>query len=322
MAVQKIVIRNEEEAWAAFQQAIEDKLPSGAQIDFEGWPVLHIRLQGELFHSTITTEVMGGFIDLERQLRRAYALMMYGSSGDRLKERDKQALRVVVKVGEGSSEFWARVDRAIQHLADMVKGMDSKDRAKTILGIALVIGGVVAWKGWLENQAQALALDAQQFTSAQETQRMQLMAEVFKENTQLRIIQREADEHYNTRLRSFREADGVVIDDVELDKEQIHKLSRTPRDTSVDIRIESDFLIDRVGTREPRGFTLTIREVQPPYREFSALAASDRLTMAQFDVLKDAAFAKQPITLRINARDLRGDVVGAEVWGVGSMASR
>lgn len=284
--------------------------------------MLHVHLKGKPFDSTITTEVMGGFIDLERQLRQAYALALYGSGSHRLKERDKQALRIVVKVEPGSSEYFAWLDSSLQHLADMVKGMDSKYRAATILGIALTIGSVVAWKFWLDNQARARELDAQQFASAQETERMRLLAEVAQENTELRILQREVDEHYNTRLRSLREAETADVGGVVLDNDQIKRLSRAPRSTSSHDRFESEFLIDKVGTREPRGFMLALREVVPPYREFSALAASDQLTLAQFDALKEAAFAKQPIKLRINSRNLRGAIVDAEVRNVTTLAAR
>ena len=63
MAAAPIRIHNEEEAWNAFLAAVEGSDvfdQADARIEFDGWPELHIKLRGEPFDSSITTEVMGG----------------------------------------------------------------------------------------------------------------------------------------------------------------------------------------------------------------------------------------------------------------------
>src|SRR5690606_7981801 len=102
-----IVVRNDQDALALLEQLIEGADIKYEQVTFEDWPRLQLNVKGERYNSTITPELMKAFLELQSAINKSYALARYSASSRNLRDAEREELKLVVKVSEGSSEFFA-----------------------------------------------------------------------------------------------------------------------------------------------------------------------------------------------------------------------
>ena len=74
-------------------------------ICFDGWPILHINVKGEKYHSSVNTNLISGMMTIIEEIQRSYSLIKYGTSNlSKLTNEDKQNLDVIFNIAEGSSD--------------------------------------------------------------------------------------------------------------------------------------------------------------------------------------------------------------------------
>lgn len=105
-----IVIEDAESFWNVVddflqREVAEPGLDMPIDLDFQGWPYLHINVTGEKFHSSLTSSMVYGLASMHESFQRAYALAKYGTSNlQRLTNEDKQSLDIIFKIKEGSTD--------------------------------------------------------------------------------------------------------------------------------------------------------------------------------------------------------------------------
>jgi hypothetical protein len=316
-----IVIENENDAWLLLEKVLKEGMPEGPfDLIFKNWPVLEFRLKGEKFDSSLTVKVMQGFVDLQKNLNSAYSQLKYNRpSAVGLSAAEREKLEIVVKVDKGSSLFKVDLQPAAEALLQGVAGkMTGTEIIITVLGVSLIAGGVICAKAYFESQRQIKQIDVVPLLSTQETERLKIFAQAVKKNEKLGIIYEDAEETYDSILRGASEADYLEIGGQKIHKDLIEDLIRQKRSRSVDVQLNGMYRILKVDSSKPEDFLVEVRS-QEDGSTFTAKLEDKWVFRREtnLELLKNAEWGKAQVFLRINGKELRGNINQAVILDVG-----
>jgi hypothetical protein len=100
--------------------------------------------------------MMEAFLELQRTIYRAHTFLASDTGDLRTLSRDeKELFEFRVQVEPGSSDYKIDLTDIIKSLgSEVINKMDSTHIVVLVLGVALIIGGVVAWKAWLKAKTE------------------------------------------------------------------------------------------------------------------------------------------------------------------------
>lgn len=315
-------ISSEADAWALLEKTLTEGVPEGPfDLVFNNWPVLEFRLRGDKFESSLTVKVMEGFVDLQKKINRAYAQMRYNkptSVGLTVEEKDQ--LQIIVYVDEGSSIFKIDLQDAMEtFLKGAINNMTGKEIVVTILGISLIYGGVTCTKAYFEHEREMKQIETTSFLSDQETQRMEVFAKALGEKNELHLAADDAVETYNKILKGASEADILVIGDTEISREVIQDLVKQKRSRSEETQLNGIYRVQKIDNTNVDGFFITLKSEEDG-RTFTAKLEDKWFFRREANVkqLEDALWDRKPVYLRVNGKELRGEVTQAVILDVGN----
>lgn len=189
-----LTIKSEEEAWKILEsvkaQGINGTL-QGTDIRFENWPTLSIYIEKPPISSSISPPLMEAVLELQSELYRSLAELKYGHrDGRRLSDDDRRRFEIAVQVKGGSSSISSGFNDIFNSFVTGAVGKMSPEQLMiSVIAIALAAAGTLAYKHYLnvqrdirykqiEKEASAELLKGVEALSAQETKRMELMAEI------------------------------------------------------------------------------------------------------------------------------------------------
>lgn len=322
-----LVISNEIDAFNVLELIKEksDDFFNDAQVSFQNWPQLTMRLRGDGFHGTISPTVMSGFIDFQKSIYRAYALAKYNSVNiNKLTKEEKRELEFFVSVEESCSLFGVDFQAALEKL---MENAGSKLSRKDVLGIALVLGigffGESAYSTYMEDRKHERELAAKteeqramyenmRFASEEETKRMQLLYNLGKQNAQISNIQEYSYQAKTALVKASRAADSVELASVEFDGEVADDLVKNARKTALNVRLDGRYRILNVDSSNVDVFKVKVRDLDSR-DEFIAIVQDETLESRYKNLIKDAEWSKKAISLAINAKELGGEIRQATI---------
>lgn len=311
--VRDIVIRSEEDAYAILELAKDNKVPPYGNIVFDGWPTLSIYLQGDKFHQSITPTVMRGLLEFQRGIYQSYASAKYDAPAKRLSEEEKKALEIRVDVRNGSSDFGINYqDLAVKLIEQLGAKMDPNNVLIAVVTIAVLYFGSSAYKAYLEQRkeirskeitddTQKATLQALQFTSTQETERMKIMAELSRANHRIENIGRIAYDTHSEVIKTLAAGDNSAIEGIEVGPEIAEALTKNARRKSSEVRLDGVYKLLRIDWSNPEKFKVKVRNVKT-LLEIDAEVQDDSLTGKYKEALREAEWARSPVWLQINAK--------------------
>jgi hypothetical protein len=154
----RIQIKNESDAWELLERATSGELfPDDVQLDFVGWPVFQMGVQGKDWDCTVPTRVMSPLLDVQKDINRAYANVRYGATNLRkLQDEERDDLEVVIKVKKGSSLFDAELWKQLSFIAQAAVGrMNGTEIVVTVLGLGLLFTAPVCMRDQIQTCAVA-----------------------------------------------------------------------------------------------------------------------------------------------------------------------
>jgi hypothetical protein len=319
MDINTLTIANENDAWALLKETLQEGMPEGPfKLDFENWPILQIKLTGENFESSLTTQVMKGLLELQANFNRAYMQLRYGEgTTKRLTDEEKKSLEIVFKIQPGSSDILVKFEAAMKTIfVEALKNMTGTQAVITVLGLGMMVASPVVINDYLENQREIKEIEATSFISQQETRRMEIFADAMTRNEELRAIKDDTDETYNTILRSSKSAETVKLGNTELDQVMAQDLVRPTRDRAIETQLNGLCRILTVNSSLESGFKVEV-EFEDGRRFWAALEEGILLTREKNkQLIQTAEWGKTPIYLMMNCRDLRGDISKATIVDV------
>lgn len=308
-----IVITSEEDAYNILRAAKDGELTPFGKLVFQGWPTLNIYLQGEKFHQSITPTVMRGLLEFQKGIYQSYAAAKYDLPTKRLSEEERKALEIRVDVSDGSSDLDINFQELAVKLIEQIGGkMDPVHALVTVVSIAVLYFGTSSYKSYLENRkdirareitddTQKKTLEAMQFASAQETERLKILTDLAKNDHRIENISRIAYEAQTEIVKSMAAGDKASIDGIELPPGLAESLTRNARRKSTEVRLDGVYRLVKLDWTDPLKFRVRVFSIETG-TEFDADVQDDSLTGKYKEYLREAEWSRAPVSLKINAK--------------------
>lgn len=186
MLIKKIEIKSEEDAWRSLQMALANEIGEFDLIEFSGWPVFKLTIEGKDFNGTIPTRIMPPILELQREIHRIYCKAKYNTENTKLlKPDERDFLELIVQIKPGSTKFVTELFKALN---EIIKNSHMTGAQATILlvSIAAMLTASIGWKDWLANRERAHGQEVTVQMSKQETERLKLVTEALSRIPELR----------------------------------------------------------------------------------------------------------------------------------------
>lgn len=318
MSAAEWVIQNEDDAWDLLKAACSDKAFEALNIKFENWPILDIKLTGDLFDSNLSTKMMEGFIELQKNVNRTYAKLYYNYANSRgLTNEDKERIELFVQVYSGSAGY--KVDLQ-QIFETFVKGVAGKMTGKQVVILAISGGlmwtGHSAWTSYLEHQKDIKGIEMKQLSDVQETTRMKIFADAIKQEPQVATIKADAEEMYNIILKASANAKTVQIPGAKIKGSEAKLLVRATRAPSQEINLSGDYRVVKIDNTNPDHFIVKVNDG----KEMVFSAKLDQSVIISRDqnkkILEEALWSREPVRLMIKGIKVRDEITQATILEV------
>jgi len=327
-------IKNEDDAIKVLQQYYsgsvqDDKL---VEFEFDGWPSLDVRLVGDKYKGTITPTVMGGFIELQKEVYRTFAYAKYGSfNTNKLTQKERDELELRVSVKDGSSRFTIDFQALlVSFMENSMSKLTGKQMVFTVLSMALMFAGNTAYKSFLDdrknirshelslrkednNAKEKKALvDAMSFMSVQEIKRLEIMNKIIDSNSYSANVKAHAQNAHIELVKSFKKADTIEIADAVLDADEIKELIKNVKKEFNQVRLDGTYRILTVDSSESEVFKVKVINTITDKR-FTALVRDETLQNEYKTIIKNAEWSKKRVDLAITAKEFNDEIKEATI---------
>lgn len=318
----ELVINSESEAFKVLEAALNRELRDlPCSIRFEGWPILVIKLEGEGYDSTITSDMASGLVELQHAINRAYARAVHSSTNARvLTDHERREIQFKAKVRQGSSLIEVNLGEFAETVATALVGkMEPLHWVVTVLGLAAVAGSVAAYKAYLRHRSEDKKLTegtARDIAlSQEETKRLRVMASATREIPLLENAREDFDEARHGIVKGTGDAQQITVSGIPLDHTSAQIITMSKRTASRELQLNGHYEIRKVEWQPDGEVRLTVHNVDT-HREFSASLNDGSLEKSQTELLQEAEWKRSTIYLSINASELRGEITKATIVGV------
>lgn len=284
------------------------------------------QINGEKFNRSLTPSVMKGFVEMQAQINKSYALAKYGVPDVRkLTKEELDALEIEVTVEQGSSIVEINIDGFLTKLTqELVGKMNATEIMFTVLGAAVIWGGVTVFKRFLDNRKDIrlaeIAKDGEkehlrtmQIMSEQETKRLRVISEMIAEKPLLDNMDRMSYDAKTQMVKSFVRSDNAQIDGVTIDSEMAKELVTNARRRSSEMRIDGIYRIEEVNNTDPESFKVKVRRVDTDQRLTCVVQDVFLDESGNKEALQRAEWERKPVHLSINAKHVDGDIKSAVI---------
>lgn len=318
--VATIKLMTEADAWNFLETTLKGKIPIEAdlfQLSIGNWPVLHLKLEGEKFHSSITSKMMTAFLDLQKNIYRTYAKMQYDLGNGRLLTNDeKAALELVVEVNPGSSEYFAKFEELGKKL---VEGAIHKMEGRHFVILGVV--GLLCWSsttvinGYIASQVDAKKSEVQLALSKEESRRLEIMKEAGRQVPYVNVSREMSEEVINKMFKGAVSANSISIGGHKYTKQQVVEIVRPERTISNETRLDGTYRILKVDSSKADFFKVELQGENG--KRFWAVLQDATVTKERNkELLQEAEWSKSPIDLMINGREVKGEISSAAILDV------
>lgn len=317
-----IKVSSEADAFRLIEQSLNHELGyQPYKVIFDKWPVLTIKLEGEGYESTITSDMASALVELQHAINRSYARLVHDSSNSRsLTAVERDALKFKAKVEKGSSLIEVNLGEWMEKLSiALVNKMSPEQMIMTVLGVAALGGSVLAYKAYLRHKSEDKKVDAAMqeriALSQEETRRQGILARALTANPTLGYVQEDFDVARTEVLKGVGDADSLTISGVPLDNGTAVAVARAKRVESKQMQLNGNYEIVQVNWQQEGEIRIKV-VAEATGRAFVATLVDQSIEQDQVALLKDAEWSRSPIYLSINATELRGEITTAAIVGV------
>ena len=315
-------VTSEADAFKLIEKALNKELGyQPYRLCFENWPVLSIKLEGEGYESTITPDMAAALVELQHAMNRTYARLVHQSANARvLSIEERDSLKFKAKVEKGSSLVEVNLGEWAEKLSTaLVDKMSPEQVVLSVVGVAAVAGGTLAYKWYLRHKSEDKKVEADMQArvalSAEETKRHEILTKALTARPEIDHARQYFDAARTDVLKGVADADTVTVAGVKLDNATAHAVARAKRSESKEIQANGNYQILRVDWHQEGEARFKVLNVDT-HREFMASLIDESLEHEQIKLLQQAEWERSQIYLSINATELRGEITTATIVGV------
>jgi len=253
---------------------------------------------------------MRSLVDLQGHLNRVYAEVVYGKSAKSLTAEERNALEIVFKVEEGSSNVVADFSGFFVELGkNAMEKMTGKQVVTVVLGVAALWGSASSYESYLSGQEK----------TQEEENRHKITLQLIQNQPRLMEIQNEQVATYTNILKSVSDAQQVTLDKTILNSSMLEKITKQERQTTELKRIDGLYLISSLK-RKQYSYKIDVLRMTDE-KIIPTELFKGHLSINEMDKLMKAFTAETPISLNVVGR-VRGDVVtSANIVGINDKAN-
>lgn len=308
-----IVIRSESDAYKVLHLAAKGKIPDYNALIFDGWPSLNIYLKGPKFHQSITPTVMKGLLEFQKSIYRSYAVAGFGDPSKRLTDEEKKDLEIKIDVKKGSSQFDINFTEIATKLIEALGArMSPTEVLCTVVSVAALYFGNSAYRSFLETRkevklkeisdaTQRQTLESLQFASAQETRRVQIIADLAKQQPRISEVREIASESHAEIVKTLTAGEQARVGDVPLSPEVAGTLIQGARRKAHDVRLDGRYKIQKIDWSDPLRFKARIYS-QKSGVIIDAEVQDQSMNGKHKKAIQDAEWSRKEVDLKINAK--------------------
>lgn len=320
-------IESEEQAWDILRKALDGALDleDAVILDFANWPNLDVYLPETPISGSISPTMMAAFIEFQKSINRSYALIT-SDTGDlrTLSKIERDNLEIRVKITEGSSGYVADLAKPLESIGiEAIGKMESTHLVITILGLALIAGGTIAFTAWLKSRTQQRKdeledaekqrwLEAQQAALHAGTDHMNILARAMKTQPLLVDIDATVDEARAHLLKSVAEEGGGRMYQTNVDRDFASEVSCQKRRQGEQIRMVGNYRLAKIDATLTDGFRVTLIDEKSGL-EFAAMLQDALVSEKHQEVIDHAKWNRTSFYAEIKARKLGTRVVDAVI---------
>ena len=323
-------VSSEEEAWKLLSAATatdwsEEHREEPIVLDFGKWAKLNIHLPETVIDGSMTPTMMEAFIELQKAIYRSYNLVSSEPHDLRyLTSAERERLEFRVEVNKGSSDYQADFTAILEKLGlEAIGKMDSQSLVTVVLGTALIIGSVVAFRSWLQARAETRereldsddrkeAMAIARAAIAGNTENTKILAAAIARQPILADIDAVVEPAREKLVQAVGREGGGDLYGVPVSSSLAGELSAQKRQQSQEVLIKGKFRVVRVDTTSPDGFRVTLIG-DAVSNEVTATLTEYLISTDHREAIRRAEWGKKPVYVEMKARKLRDRIIEAEV---------
>lgn len=316
-------ISSEADAFKLIEKALQHQIgDQPCKLNFENWPILTLKLEGEGYDSTITPDIAEALVSLQHALDRSYARLVHDLATSRgLSLEEREGLKFKAKVESGSSLVEINLGEWAERVGVALIGKMTPDQLVTMVAtLAVVAGSTIAYKLFLKARSEDKKVEAgvqeRVLLSQEETKRHTLLVQALTGSPKLADAAQDFDQARVDLLKGVGDADTLTVSGITLNRVEANTVARAKRSESKAIQANGPYRILDVGLSHENEVRLKVSDATTG-REFVASFTDDSLNQSQIAMLQNDVWKREPIYLSINATELRGQITTAVVVGVG-----
>ena len=317
-------VDSKETAISVIQAAMQDVfLGENVKLDFDHWPILHLKYTGPKFAGTITPDIAQAIVDLQEVLNRSYTLAINHTSSLRsLSDEDRRALQVVAKVDEGSSIVEVNLGNWAEKLStDLVGKMTGTEIVITVLGVAIVVTAGWLLKNHLKNRSEEKKLgierDERIALTREETRRLEVVTVAMSGNSVVRETEALSEATRDSLLKSAFDAETFSVQDgLTITGEDARRTYRAKRREPLEVQLNGSYSIKSFSWADDYESARVRVQREEDKMEFPAELSVSALTQDQKNKFKDATFDNARVYLKVNATVLNDQITTARIVSV------
>lgn len=317
-----IKVGSEEDAFRLIEQSLNQEMGHQPyRVVFDKWPILTIKLEGDGYDSTITSDMAAALVELQHAINRSYARLVHDTANGRsLTAAERDALKFKAKVEKGSSLIEVNLGEWMEKLSlALVNKMSPEQMIFTVLGVAALGGSVLAYKAYLRHKSEDKKIDTAMqeriAMSQEETKRQAILARALTANPTLGFVQEDFDIARTEVLKGIGHANSVTVSGVSLDNGTATAVAKAKRAESRQMQLNGNYEIVQVNWQQEGEVRIKVI-AEGTGRAFIATLVDQSIEGEQVALLKEAEWSRNKIYLSINATELRGEITTAFIVGV------
>lgn len=273
-----------------------------------------MKFEGRDFKGTVPTRIMPAILDFQKEIHRIYCLLKYGDANlKRLTSDEREKLEIVVKVEDGSSLFEVNLSEKFNEIVQAaINKMEGKHLVMSVALAALAFTAPTMWKDYLNQQAQMKDMETQVTMSELELKKLQTFQSAASKTPAMAPVLQGADEFRNHALHKLHPKDKISLpgSDYQVSGSDAKEITHKPREQSKEIRLDGEFIITSVDSGGQKGYRIKVQR-RADQKVITVSIQDGTLTDEQKDTLKNNEWAKKPVLMEINAKELRGEITSA-----------
>lgn len=315
-------VGSEADAFRLIEQALNNELGHQAyRLDFDNWPLLKIKLEGDGYDSTISSDMAAALVELQHAINRSYARLVHDSTNGRsLTAAERDSLKFKAKVEKGSSLIEVNLGEWMGKLSLAMVGKVSPEQlVMIVLGAAVVGGSVLAYKAYLRHRSEDKKVEAEMqqriVLSQEETRRHDLLVRALVAVPRLGLVREDFDIARTEVLKGIGDAETLTVSGVALDNGTAGAIARSKRSEARQIQLNGNYEIVQVNWQQEDEVRIKVI-AKDTGRSFIASLVDQSIEQDQVALLKEAEWSRSAIYLSINATELRGEITTASIVAV------